>query len=224
MSTKPIVFALYLGLGACGPAPGTRPHEMSRTAHLASADAEQAASDTCAAGGAQQGPCWTGDAHPSERRRAEMQEHARLAAAHRAAAAALRDAEEHTCVGLTAEERDESPFEHRQDIGSVRELRDTVRAGRAETHPLVGATVVFRAVRGLTAEWLQRVVDCHLARNAALGHEVPEMPSCPLVPPGVTARVSSVGDGFAVDVRADTTDGATEVLRRAQSLLSESGR
>ena len=85
--------------------------------------------------------------------------------------------------------------------------------------PLVGATITFRAVRGLTREWLQRLVDCHLARNAALGHDVPEMPECPLVPPGVTARVSSVGAGFAVEVRADTDEGAVEVLRRARSLV-----
>jgi hypothetical protein len=49
----------------------------------------------------------------------------------------------------------------------------------------------------MTAEWLQRLTDCHIARNAALGHVAPAMPDCPLVPMGVTARVTSTGGGFA---------------------------
>jgi hypothetical protein len=79
--------------------------------------------------------------------------------------------------------------------------------------------VTIRAVPGLTAEWLQRVVDCHVARNAALGHVVPEMPYCPLVPKGVHATVSSVHGGFAVAIRADDGEGAQEVLRRAEALI-----
>jgi hypothetical protein len=47
------------------------------------------------------------------------------------------------------------------------------------------AIVMFRARPSMTAEWLQRVVDCHPARNAALGHVVLDLPDCPLVPKGV---------------------------------------
>ena len=78
--------------------------------------------------------------------------------------------------------------------------------------------MTLNAVRGLTQEWLQRLVNCHLARNAAVGHEMPEMPYCPLVPRGATAQVRSVGDGFAVDIQADDSDAAGEILRRAQAL------
>lgn len=70
----------------------------------------------------------------------------------------------------------------------------------------------------MTVPWLQRLVDCHLARNAALGHDVPEMPYCPLVPRGVSARVSAVDRGFAVDVRAEDPATAQEILRRARGL------
>jgi hypothetical protein len=69
-------------------------------------------------------------------------------------------------------------------------------------------------------QWLQRLVDCHLARNAALGHDVPEMPYCPLVPKGVTASVAPTTTGFAISVRADDTDTANEVLRRARMLVA----
>jgi hypothetical protein len=55
----------------------------------------------------------------------------------------------------------------------------------------------------MTTEWLQRSVDCQLARNAALGHVVPEMPDCPLIPNGVEAHVRSVGNGFAVEIKSN---------------------
>jgi hypothetical protein len=70
----------------------------------------------------------------------------------------------------------------------------------------------------MTAQWLQRLVDCHLARNAALGPDVPEMPYCPLVPKGVTATVTPTAAGFSVAVHADESDTASEVLRRARTL------
>jgi len=67
-------------------------------------------------------------------------------------------------------------------------------------------------------EWLQRIVDCHLARNAAVGHDMPEMADCPLVPRGAKASVRSVGDGFAVDVSSEAAESAAEIWRRAQLL------
>jgi hypothetical protein len=107
---------------------------------------------------------------------------------------------------------------HGADIASVSELSESVTVGHATSTRVVGASIVLRAVPGLTAEWLQRLVDCHLARNAALGHDVPEMPDCPLVPRGVSARVRSVGNGFAVDVRSEDPDVAADVLARARRL------
>jgi hypothetical protein len=72
----------------------------------------------------------------------------------------------------------------------------------------------------MTAEWLQRLVECHLARNAALGHVVPEMPNCPLVPRGVAAKVRSVGNGFAVEIEAGDPDTLREIQARSQRLVS----
>jgi hypothetical protein len=100
----------------------------------------------------------------------------------------------------------------------VAPLTDVARHGKHEGSTTVGASVTFRAVPGLTAEWLQRIVECHVARNNALGNNVPEMAYCPLVPKGVTAKVNSVGNGFAVEIRSDDPDTAKEVLRRAQAL------
>lgn len=231
MSTKfSIPFsALFAATLACTPA-GTRPHDMSVAAHDEAAGAEDREAQADQQGsvegsthcggsrtdGASGAPCWT--AHEGDE--AAMAEHHRLAAAHRAAAEALRDAEAQACVGLSDDDRDSSPFDHRADIASVAELDEDVALGHQTVHRLIGAAVTLRAVPGLTAEWLERVIACHLARNAALGHQVPEMPSCPLVPRGVSASAHSVGGGFAVEIRADSPEGAADVLARAQSLVS----
>jgi hypothetical protein len=100
---------------------------------------------------------------------------------------ALRDAATRACVGVPNDDRDMSPFDHREDIESVAQLYSPSSGGKNPTRHFLGATVVFHATPGMTAQWLQRVIDCHLARNAALGHDVPEMAYCPLVPKGVSA-------------------------------------
>jgi hypothetical protein len=97
-----------------------------------------------------------------------------------------------------------------------------VLLGKSKSTRTAGAEITFQAVPGLTAEWLQRVVDCHLARNAAIGHEAAsaEMAHCPLTLRGVTAKVRSTGDGFVVAVRADDAATAQEILRRAEPLTA----
>ncbi len=78
---------------------------------------------------------------------------------------------------------------------------------------------MFRAVPGMSAEWLQRAVDCHIARNVALGHNVPEMKYCPLVPNGVSAKVTQTPGGFAVAITSSDTDAVPDVVQRGQALL-----
>lgn len=227
-----------VALAACGGGtPGAQPHDMSTTGHeeAARAEDEQASEHSaqhdplaartllCGSPRIQTeigGACWTSDVNPTDEHRAEAERHVRAAADHRAAAQALRDAEAAACVDIDDLDRDMSPFAHREDIAAVAPLTETVQMGRQTRERTVGATVVFRATPGMTAEWLQRLVDCHLARNASLGHSMPEMEYCPLVPRGVTARVRSTGDGFAVELRGGDDETAAEILRRAQSLTS----
>lgn len=228
---------LWLGslfAGSCA-TPGAGPHDMGVAEHEAAAQsAEEAAGEhqeqfdpgatasqtgcrgnTTSYGGA----CWTSTRNPTDAHRRAAENYRKQAADHRAASAALRDAEARACVGLPPEDRDMSPFDHTEDIASVVPLVEKGVAGKTSYEKKVGATVTFRAVEGMTAEWLQRLVDCHLARNAALGHVVPEMPNCPLVPKGAEAHVSSTGAGFAVAIRSDDRAAADEILARAQRLL-----
>ena len=192
--------------GGCA-ATGTRPHDMSAADHAAAANA---AADAAEAHRAQ----WTSSGDDAHQRMAAEQK--RLAAAHRAASAALRDAEAAACAGLEEDARDMTPFNHTDDIAAVSELYGSGFKGARG--PLIGATVLFRAVPGMTTEWLQRVVSCHVARNAALGNVMPEMPDCPLVPRGVAASVHSTGDGFAVEIKSDDASVAKEIVARAARL------
>lgn len=214
-----------LALCACASTPGAQPHQMSAAQHEAAAAvaerqaAEQKAPEEhCSVVGNNwvAGACWT-DTSGTTRERAEQLRKA--AADHRAASQALRDAEARACAGLAPADRDVSPFAHRDDIAGVEPLYTGVVSGKSLYTRLRGATITFRAVPGMSAEWLQRIVDCHIARNAVLGHDAPDMSFCPLQPNGVTAQVTPTAGGFAVAVMSDDPDAAREVLRRAQALV-----
>lgn len=234
-----LVSPLMLSLaGACA-TPGARPEDMSAAAHQRQSDLEVGTAqkhqeqfeatarttrercrgrpDTARVGVDLYDICWSSVTNPTESHLGEAELHRRRAADHRAAAAALGEAEGRACAGVSPDDRDISPFEHVEDIEAVEPLTERA-TGKAAMPRTSGAIVTFRAVPGLTAEWLQRVVDCHLARNASLGHEVPEMPSCPLVPKGAEARVSSTGNGFSVAIRSDDPASAAEILSRANRL------
>jgi hypothetical protein len=225
-----ISLPLVLAFVGCSPA-GTQAHDMSAAQHQAAASQEEAqASDHAAqldpnasesqtrCTGGKGRVCWTQTVNPTAGHGDTAGEHRELAAKHRAASQALRDAEASACAGISDEDRDTSPFAHTQDIRSVSKLTREEATGKSRITHDAGATIVFRATPGLTAEWFQRIVDCHLARNAAVGHDMPEMSYCPLVPRGVTATVRSVGDGFAVDVGSTDSTSAAEIWRRAQKL------
>jgi hypothetical protein len=230
-----LISVLGMMTAACASTPGAKPHDMSAAQHEREAEAHAGAAqahegqyqpearaeqEKCApAGTLGAGVCWSSIVNPTEQHHQASEEHRRHAADHRAASATLREAEARACTGIAPDDRDMSPFEHAEDITAVEPLMGRLGSRETDTSErVVGAVVTFRAVPGLTAEWLQRIVDCHLARNASLGHEVPEMPNCPLVVRGAQARVRSTGDGFAVEIRSDNDAAAREILARAKRL------
>ncbi len=237
-SLRVVALPIILALGAaCASTPGAQPHDMSATDHEAAANEHdqlahahavqydpKASGDhsECAARGRADDTgagCWTSLSNPTAAHLDEADKHHKMAVDHRAASQALRDAEAKTCVGISEADRDMSPFEHREDISSVEPLTANTTTTKSSGGRMVGAVVTFRAIPSMTAPWLQRLVDCHLARNAALGHVVPEMPSCPLVVNGASAHVTATSTGFAVAIQSDDTATAQEILRRAQTLV-----
>ena len=234
MKTRTLIAVSALTLGACATTQGARPHDMSAAQHdAAAAQEEQTASGHAAQFdpdasvekrcGPQSGAvlragigetvCWTSMTNATDAHRRAADEHRRHAADHRAGSSSLREAEARACAGVSPTDRDTSPFEHREDITSVAPLT-------GPDAQLAGAIVGFRAVPGMSTGWLQRAVDCHLARNTSLHNEVPEMPDCPLVPAGATAVVSQAGTGFAVAIRSSDPATAREILARAQRLAA----
>jgi hypothetical protein len=245
-----IAVLVPLAASACGAAAGTHPNDMSAADHQKAADEENSQSGVHAANydpaaapgeagcsGRTGAACWSSSSNPTSEHLDHASQHRELAAKHRAASEALRNAETSACSGIPEEDRDMSPFMHRDDVSRVSQLdsdspapnvgavepaleaRDS-RAGKTQKTLLVGADIEFKAVPGMTAEWLQRVVDCHSARNAALGYDLvsSEMPGCPLAVKGATGKVHSTGDGFTITVRAEDQAAATEIWRRAQHL------
>jgi hypothetical protein len=224
---------------ACASTPGAKPHDMSASQHEAMAAHDE---QSAAAHAAQYDPkappvgsgcsekrsndrgdpaglaCWSTVVNPTAGHLQEAERHRKMAADHRAASQALKDAEANACAGISEEDRDMSPFEHREDIAQVAEFKTTT-SPRPTLPRLEGAIVSFRAIPGMTAQWLQRIVDCHIARNAALGYSVPEMPYCPLALKDVKAKVVATSTGFDVTVRSDNRDTANEIVRRTQALV-----
>ena len=211
--------------------PGARPEQMSRIEHERVAQREQAVAAEHAAqfnptekGGVcfalithQPLPCWRSVTNPTQHHLEEAWAHRKAAADHRAASETLRSVEASACAGVADEDRDMSPFDHREDIARVEALSPP--ALKSASWVESGAKISFRPRPGLTQDKLQRIVDCHLARNAALGYEVPEMPNCPLALKGVHATVApSMEGGLSVTIHSDNPVTAKQILDRANAL------
>jgi hypothetical protein len=228
----PILTSTALVLVACSSTPGGHPHDASVAQHEAMAANEDTSasghaaqydatadvrSTHCGRGRGEIGACWSSIANPTAEHLKEAEKHRKMAAEHRAASQALRDAEASACAGVSDLDRDMSPFAHREDITSVAPL-ESEGSAKFPAHR-EGAIVTFRATPGLTAQWLQQIVSCHLARSAAMGHVLPEMPYCPLVLKDVSARVTATATGFEVAIRSGDTEVAREILKRAEALV-----
>ena len=230
-----VAYACALGVSCAASPPPVGPHDVDVAKHddLARgeeriANVEQAKYDPNARaerprrcdmgpiGPGDASVCWGTTANPTDAHLQAAQKHRWLAAHHRAESQKLRDAEARACAGVAAVDRDMSPFAHPDDILSVAPLTESLPSSGTR---VVGAAILFRAVPDMTEAWLQRVIDCHLARNDALGHDVPEMPYCPLVPMGAVAQVTATSRGFVVAIRSSDAAAAAEIWRRARLLV-----
>jgi hypothetical protein len=124
------------------------------------------------------------------------------------------------CKGVPDAERYIWLLTNRRDVLAVDEIRPEESMIESLTpDPRAGARVLLAAGPGVTAEWLERIGECHIAQIAARGYPQGAAQS-PLDVKGAEVRVSSVGDGFAVDIRSYDWKAGREILRRARALLS----
>lgn len=207
--------------GCVGCASTISPGGMSVAQHeaVAKADDEEANSKLCAVSpdAANNGPCWGAE---SEQTKREVVELRHKAAEHRNAAAVLK-AEHEACNGVSEADRVQSPFSHREDIVSVQPLIEYLPDGGTRQ---AGAVIEFRKVPRLTTEVFQKILDCHLARDAAFGFDAHELEYCPLnVNPlefqKLTATVAERPNRFVVRLDAENEEVAKKVLARAQRLV-----
>ena len=246
---RAIMRAVAISLVACGPKamigpepnePGTTPEAAGASEHRAAAEREEQrlirhdglydphakqSIRRCDVASPDHAPgepiCWLETINPTAVHREEVEFHRMRAAEHRKSARQLRAVEERACARLAPDDRDVSPFSHRADILGVTPL-ETTPPQRGRPRQIVGATVLFRPVPGLTVAGLQELVDCHLARNATIGYQTAsvQMSGCLLTQQGTRATVRAMESGFAVDVVADSSTAGQEIWRRAQLLAS----
>ena len=135
----------------------------------------------------------------------------------------LAEAEAQACAGLSDDELKNGPFARPAEIASVRPLLVEAfpRDDNPPTYELGGAVVKVRASPGLTAEWLQRLVDCDLARSAAMAVSTAEPPASPFAFRGASAYVHSTGDGFAIEISSNEPRVAREILASAERVYQQ---
>lgn len=115
------------------------------------------------------------------------------------------------CAGIRPSE---APPLRRELLESVTPLYQRTRSGKH----LAGATVTIRAGAGLTADQLQRIFDCQIARCVL----APAFEGCPLATEGVRVRVVSEADHFLVQIWSDDAAAGRQILARTESLRQAS--
>lgn len=162
--------------------------------------------------------CWTSPRESSASAHELMRASEQLAAAaeHRRVSAALRDAEVKACSGISAADMADSPFAHKADIVQVEVIQGSFADGTVRP---VGARVRFHEIEHLSGPVLEHLIACHIARDDAMGHDVPEMSYCPLVPRGAWATVEVIPHGYIVEIRSNDAAGVREIVKRATALM-----
>ena len=132
-----------------------------------------------------------------------------------------------TCRGVPDPERYDWLSVNRQDIVAVEEIKSgEPMASSLEYVPpdrRAGARLLLAARPGETAEWIQRIAECHIAWNAALGYPQGGTSSA-LDVEGAVVHVNSRGDAFAVEITSTDVRAAREILRRVRALLVTSSK
>jgi hypothetical protein len=174
--------------------------------------------------------CLTGCAAQSDAfRRMSAEEHEQLAAAprtspdaaasadeHLAAARQLRDVAQAACAEVADSDRDLGPFARKDRIVAIEALKARPYA-KGLVQPS-GIAVYVRASPGLTVEWMDRVLACHLARRAVVGDGMADRES-PLFVNDTRIALSSTGDGFRFTITSRDIDAAREIIEKGRALV-----
>ena len=114
------------------------------------------------------------------------------------------------CKGLAQRDIERSPFSRRRAIIEIVPHREGTE--------IRGARIVFKAVPGLSADWMRRAIACHQAQYANFARVDPLLPGDPSLVTGTTVTVSQHDAVIEVLVAADSAHGGRVALARAQEL------
>jgi hypothetical protein len=134
---------------------------------------------------------------------------------HLAAAQRLRSAEQLACVEMPNGARNLGPFEHRDWIMGVEEVRD--RVFPKQTPQPFGIAVYLRATPGVTEQWISRIIQCHLAHYAVVGMTAADE-WCPLLVNKAKIAVSSTPVGFRIQITSPDIAIARVVIAKGEAL------
>jgi hypothetical protein len=118
-----------------------------------------------------------------------------------------------------------APILSGEALQGVRPLYSTIEGTKTGVQStLRGAVLTVNALPGLTAEWLDRALECHGAK-AMLGHAAAAA-NDPFFVPGTFVDVDVLAgkDGFDVEVIAYSSEDARTVLDRASAFAKASGK
>jgi hypothetical protein len=125
---------------------------------------------------------------------------------------------ESTRCGPEVNDSDLAPVLSGRAVQGVGPLYNTVEAGKSgEESRLRGAVLTIGALPGVTAEWLDRELECHGAR-LTLGR-ITSSPEDPFWLPGssIDIDVRPGKDGFVVGVAGYSSSDARQIFDRAQA-------
>jgi hypothetical protein len=131
---------------------------------------------------------------------------------------------ERTRCGPDVDENAIAPILDGKAVLDVAPMYSTFEANKSgEQSQLRGARLNVSALPGITAEWLDRALECHGAK-LALGHAV-ALPDDPFWLPGATVDIDvrSAKDGFAVGIAGYSASDAHRILERAEAFAKEKG-
>ncbi len=113
------------------------------------------------------------------------------------------------CALIPVAEQGICPLQRTQVLGA----RQLVKPRDPKGYALApaGAVVYMLAAPGLTTEWLGHLVECYQARSVSEGNALEARESCPLAEPDSSYSVNSTRDGFAIAVRAPSTEAAKRI-------------
>jgi hypothetical protein len=117
------------------------------------------------------------------------------------------EAESHLAVLLSAD-----------DVLRVDAIGPRTHVDDPNVPPGEGARIVVAAQPFVTSAWLQKVVDCHVARRAALGQAAGASRS-PLDVAGAKIIVSAEPGTLAINIASTDRQAAREVLSRSLALV-----